>query len=698
MENFEAKKKMLIHDGHRRDSADNSDDDDDLADHDADDTKCGYWLFKGPFFQRLANKNVYVFLFGLLGCLYSASYAYFNGIISTVEKRYGIPSRVSGLITCGNDVSQVFISVFVTYYASRKHKPRWIGFGGYSVVIFCLMSALPHFIFGPGNDSYDLTKEMGGQKNPNISSSRYFEILEDRKMLCKDKPRKCDPTGDNVIAPILLFLAQFISGIGQTLFHSVGISYLDDNVKRSNVPIMLSFSYFIRGLGPVAGYLLCSLCLKLYIVPGLTPTITTDDPRWLGAWWLGWLVLAVLVFVVSTLITLFPKRLPHTGESIKKLSSGPGSLPPSQQYVVPKPSYTDMIETFKRLFKNKPLMYNNLSSVFYILGLMPFYIFLPKYLEMIYAKSASLSNLVTGTVTLAFSAIGIFSSGIILSKYKPKARYLAAWNIIAGIIIALGIFSFAFISCSDLVKLKHVYSNNDHRMECSNNCHCEYVKYTPVCSMDGKTRFVSPCHAGCTSYNETKKLYSGCSCVSSNIGSQFEDPLWNRSDTNYNPGHVVPGLCDVNCQSAFILFLVVLCALQLIGSSSRTTNFLVAIRCVDEQDKSMSIGLGLTIISLASFIPSPIIFGYIIDKCCLYWGATCSGKGYCWIYDIKRLKYVMNFTATFFIVIGVVFDVCVWYYVKDTQIFNEEIHRKEHKRNSSSSDIIHKKQSMVTSK
>lgn len=40
-------------------------------------------------------------------------------------------------------------------------------------------------------------------------------------------------------------------------------------------------------LGPAIGYALASVCLKFYISPSLTPTIGTDDPRWLGAWWFG---------------------------------------------------------------------------------------------------------------------------------------------------------------------------------------------------------------------------------------------------------------------------------------------------------------------------------------------------------------------------------------------------------------------------
>lgn len=70
-------------------------------------------------------------------------------------------------------------------------------------------------------------------------------------------------------------------------------------------------SFFIRLLGPAAGYTLASMCLKLYISPSLQPTITNMDPRWLGAWWLGWVILAIIMSLSAFLIAMFPKTLPR---------------------------------------------------------------------------------------------------------------------------------------------------------------------------------------------------------------------------------------------------------------------------------------------------------------------------------------------------------------------------------------------------
>lgn len=61
-----------------------------------DDTRCGIGCCQGPFLQRFANKKAYVFLYGVLGCIFSASYAYSTGTITTIEKRFKIPSRNTG--------------------------------------------------------------------------------------------------------------------------------------------------------------------------------------------------------------------------------------------------------------------------------------------------------------------------------------------------------------------------------------------------------------------------------------------------------------------------------------------------------------------------------------------------------------------------------------------------------------------------
>lgn len=120
-----------------------------------------------------------------------------------------------------------------------------------------------------------------------------------------------------------------------------------------------------------------------------------------------------------------------------------------------------------------------------------------------------------------------------------------------------------------------------------------------------------------------------------------------------------------------------MCFTKFTGATGRASNFLVTVRCVDEKDKPVAIGLGVMLMSLFSFIPSPIFFGTILDKTCLVWGKTCSGTGNCWLYDGKSLRYLLNITAAIFVFIGTLFDAGVWYYVKDLKIFDDEIKETE---------------------
>lgn len=63
--------------------------------------------------------------------------------------------------------------------------------------------------------------------------------------------------------------------------------------------MMLAYAMSLRMFGPVCGYGLGYLALNLYIDPTKTPLIDNKDPRWMGAWWIGW------VFLVETMFEIF---------------------------------------------------------------------------------------------------------------------------------------------------------------------------------------------------------------------------------------------------------------------------------------------------------------------------------------------------------------------------------------------------------
>lgn len=146
----------------------------------------------------------------------------------------------SGIITVGNDISQMLASVLLTYYAGRGHRPRWMAFGMYTVVLYCLLTALPHFLYGSGEDALSLTKEYGSNFSHNTTDSL---LQKHRKqMLCeiKNTTTECETEEGNIAPQIILFVAQLISGIGGSLYYTLGVSYMDDNIKKSKTPVLIS--------------------------------------------------------------------------------------------------------------------------------------------------------------------------------------------------------------------------------------------------------------------------------------------------------------------------------------------------------------------------------------------------------------------------------------------------------------------------
>lgn len=170
--------------------------------------------------------------------MFSMSHSYFSGTITTIEKRFKIPSRNTGIISVGNDISQLILAAILSYYFGKAHRPRWMGFGLLTIIAFCLLTALPHFLYGPGEDSLELTMEYGADGT--LNGTREAIELDHAKFLCGDRGKGCQKSEGNYEPQVILFAAQFISGIGGSLYYTLGTSYMDDNTEKSKTPALLS--------------------------------------------------------------------------------------------------------------------------------------------------------------------------------------------------------------------------------------------------------------------------------------------------------------------------------------------------------------------------------------------------------------------------------------------------------------------------
>lgn len=132
-----------------------------------EDTRCGYEAFQGPLLQKLASKKAFIVVHALTGLVFLASFHYYTGTFTTLEKHYKFSSSQLSYINSVYEIVSVVVSLFVPYYCSNMHFPRLMGF---SFICFSLSSALgvlPYFLFGAGKDSLALTEEYGSETNFN---------------------------------------------------------------------------------------------------------------------------------------------------------------------------------------------------------------------------------------------------------------------------------------------------------------------------------------------------------------------------------------------------------------------------------------------------------------------------------------------------------------------------------------------------
>lgn len=200
----------------------------------------------------------------------------------------------------------------------------------------------------------------------------------------------------------------------------------------------------------------------------------------------------------------------------------------------------------------------------------------------------------------------------------------------------------------------------------------------PVCGANGLTYF-SPCHAGCTSLGANSDNYTNCACKSElHLANkvlifneivfvilgvlntmQQPSPLVSQGasggDLGSNNGYaevtMIPvataGPCYKHCQM-ILPFMVLLFFMTLLVAVTQMPVLMVVLRSVAEEEKAFALGIQFVIFRLFGYIPSPILFGNVIDSTCLLWKSTCEGEagGRCLMYDIEafRYKYVLATT------------------------------------------------------
>uniref|UniRef100_A0A8C4ZPT7 Solute carrier organic anion transporter family member n=1 Tax=Gadus morhua TaxID=8049 RepID=A0A8C4ZPT7_GADMO len=553
---------------------------------------------------------------------------YMKSSVTQIERRFDIPSSLIGVIDGSFEIGNLLVIAFVSYFGAKLHRPRIIGAGCLVMAMGCFLTAMPHFFQGHYQYETSMSHSLDNATESILPCLTNHSTVVDTDMHSEKSRAACEKEAGSSMW-VYVFLGNMLRGIGETPITPLGVSYLDDFSREENTAFYIACIQTVGILGPMMGFMLGSFCAKVYVDIGSVDldalTINDQDSRWVGAWWLGFLVTGVVILMSAIPFFFLPKSMAKQEE---------------EKEVNFSELAKDFLPSLRRLFSNRVYPLIILTSLVAVNGFIGMITFKPKYMEQIYGQSASKAIFLIGSMNLPAVALGVITGGLILKRFRLGVVGAARMALGTSITSFLLLFIQFFIHCDNAevagltVSYQGLpavsYQPVSMVSGCNMGCSCSLRHWDPVCSSNGLS-YASPCLAGCqTSTGAGKEMvFHNCTCV-----GEMLRPAGNSS--------VVLGQCPRhgNCDYMFKLYMGFTVLFAFVSACGGTPGYIVLLRSIQPDLKSLALGMQTLIVRTLGGIPPPIYFGALIDRTCLKWGTKrCGGRGACRLYEANAFRY-----------------------------------------------------------
>jgi hypothetical protein len=283
--------------------------------------------FKNKLLDYFADIRCFTFFMCLIVMLTNAlGVGYRNSVVTTIEKRYEYSSVFSGVLSGCLEVGSLITTLFVSYFCARSHIPRCISASALCCAIGSFFYAFPHILSG----SYTINSKVMNKTNNEMmcrnlvqtnlnSSSITAQAQHGESPVVTFLSSSLDINPNCLLKPsnighfTILIIANVLIGSSSAPLYTLGTSYIDNHVTKDNSSIYLGFMYSMLAFGPVVGYLVGAGMLQIYVdhfrysIKDLN--LNPDDSQWIGAWFLGFIIFGVLIFITAFPFLLFPREI-----------------------------------------------------------------------------------------------------------------------------------------------------------------------------------------------------------------------------------------------------------------------------------------------------------------------------------------------------------------------------------------------------